>query len=1354
MSIDVAVHGSLFASDFLYDTVAETADWHALDDATLQDLETRMRAIFGTFPHGGSPNETQTEDDLIWRVLATLGWTAYLRQQNLSAAGREAVPDGLLFADEAVKNRANTLTEEWMRYHVGLALVESKRWHVPLDRSSGYTGEQTAPSTQMLRYLRRADDLTKGALRWGILTNGARWRLYYSGARSVSEQFLEADLPAILDIPGHNDGLFAQGAEDRRHALKLFALFFRREAFLTEADGYTFHHRALEQGRVYEARVAGNLSDLVFGRVFPQLVRAIAADAPDAPLAEVREAALVFLYRLLFILYAEDRDLLPVRDHRYGRYALREHVRRDVGGRKDRGEVFSETQARYWAAVNELSRAIDQGDASIGLPPYNGGLFDRTRTRLLERVRLGDRSMADIIDALSFERNGTGPGRYINYRDLGVHQLGSIYERLLEHEVVRNGDKLVVRPNVFARKVSGSYYTPDDLVGLILDETVGPLVAAHTDAFSAEVARLPAHGSDREHAVSVLAQHDPAQAILALRICDPAMGSGHFLVALVDWLADRALAAMAEAEALVGGYVSPFGARIRNIRERIAANAEQRDWSINPERLDDRHIVRRMVLKRCVYGVDKNPMAVELAKVSLWLHTFTVGAPLSFLDHHLRCGDSLFGAWSRAAMDTAASYGGPLLLHGSITQAERSAEAMQRIEELTDAEIAEAHLSAEAFDELEDATRPLDAILSFVHSLTWLNVKDRESKAALQAFFGGLLGDPIAITLGREGIAENGTGRARLIELLAEARRLVSEERFLHWQTAFPGVWTNWQDASPDGGFDAIVGNPPWERMRLEEVEWFATRRRDIALAPRAADRKRLIATLQHQDVLLAREYTVASERAAMAIRTARSGGDYPLLSAGDVNLYALFVERAMALVRPDGMIGLLTPVGIATDKFTSPFFSNLISQQLIKTFYAFENRRGWLFPDVHHEEQPSIAVFTKGARAFPRMELCVRISGWEQFHDPERRFSIHSSRITRLNPNTGTVPLFRTRRDAELTTGIYERLPVLVNRSSSKPVEAWPLKYIRMFDMTNHSGLFRTRTELLEKERAYPIGRNRYNSPNGEWGPLYEGKTIQLFNHRYANVRINPNSISGQGIARPLTAEQLQDPNIVPEPRYWVHYREVPSFGVGWAIAFNDVCNTNNARTLITAIVPAVACGNTLPLFLPTDLSYLPRLVCLAANFGSILCDYVARRKIQSRHLNKYIIEQLPVVPPCRYERVCMGPKSAGQIIREAMLELTYTAHDMAPFACDMAYVHEDGRVRDPFVWHEERRLLLRAKLDAVFFHLYGVTDRDDVRYVYSTFPVVQREEIEAYGAYRSRDLCLAWMNALAAGDPDATIA
>ena len=403
MRIGELFQGSLFAGDLLAESIVGSADWAALDDEALHEIEGALQALLARFPTESAPNESQTEDDLIWPVLQRLGWNASLRQQNLTARGRGDVPDGLLFADDATKDRANGAAEEWRRYEHGTAVVESKRWLRPLDRRSGSHGEGIAPSTQMLRYLRRVDDLTSGELRWGILTNGARWRLYYQGARSVSEQFFEIDLAAVLDLPGYNDGLFALSQPDRRHGLKLFVLFFRREAFLPgAADSCTLHQRVLDEGRFHQERVAANLSELVFGRVFPELARAIADEAPDAPLGEVRDAALVVLYRLLFILYAEDRDLLPVRDARYDDYSLRDKVRGDVGRRKDRGDTFSEAAARYWSAIDDLCRVIDAGDPSIGLPPYNGGLFERERAPLLDRVRLGDRVMADVIDALSF----------------------------------------------------------------------------------------------------------------------------------------------------------------------------------------------------------------------------------------------------------------------------------------------------------------------------------------------------------------------------------------------------------------------------------------------------------------------------------------------------------------------------------------------------------------------------------------------------------------------------------------------------------------------------------------------------------------------------------------------------------------------------------------------------------------------------------------------------------------------------------------------------------------------------------------------------------------------------------------
>ena len=757
---------------------------------------------------------------------------------------------------------------------------------------------------------------------------------------------------------------------------------------------------------------------------------------------------------------------------------------------------------------------------------------------------------------------------------------------------------------------------------------------------------------------------------------------------LVDYLADRVIEAIAEAQAAVEGYVSPLSRRIQDIRNTIMHNAEERGWAVNEEQLDDRHVVRRMVLKRCIYGVDKNPMAVELSKVSLWLHTFTVGAPLSFLDHHIRCGDSLFGAWVHAGIDRAGEQGSSLFLEGPVKRATGAAASMQRLEGLAEAEIAEAHRSAEIFAEVDEMTGPLNAFLSLVHAFDWLDVSAREDKTAVLGYYLGEHGDPIDIAQGKSEVDTNTRNGEHFAGLLARARELIRQERFFNWQVAFPGVWEKWESSPLSGGFDAVIGNPPWDRIKLQRREWFAARRPEIAGAPRATDRRRMIAELQALEDPLAGEYERAAKSAGSAARMARACGDYPLLSRGDINLYSLFVERAMSLVRPDGMVGLLTPIGIATDKHKAKFFSSLAGNQRIRCFYAFENRRGWLFPAIHHEEQPSVLVFSKEARRYPQLDFCARVSSWKQFLDKKRRFRIESAGLASVNPNTRTAPLFRSRRDAELTTAIYGRLPILINRSAGQEVAAWHVRYKRMFDMTEDSELFRTREELESELGAYPVGGNRWRSASGDWVPLYEGKSIQLFNHRYANVRINPNNVSGQGVADPLPLEQLCDPTRVPEPRYWVNRDEVPDLGVDWAIGFNDVCNTNNARSVIAAIVPAVAYGNTLPIFVPKDSVGQRQIELLGANLGTIICDYVARQKIQSRHLNKYIVEQLPVAPPEQYDAVRFGQKKAGDVVRAILLELTYTAHDMAPFARDMGYVEETGAVKLPFSWDENRRL------------------------------------------------------------------
>lgn len=1351
--------GSLFTSDFLTDSISQNQDWKTLSDAAVAMLRDDLRAIYRRFPDARNPNEAQTEDDLIWPILERLGWTASLRQQNLAARGRDDVPDGLLFADDATKALANAQIEDWRRYGFGLAIVESKRWARPLDRRSGRRGEETAPSTQMLRYLRRVDDLTTGDLRWGMLTNGGRWRLYYSGAQSVSEQFFEIDLPSVLGLDGHDGGLFALDEAERAHWLKVFALIFRRDAFLPNAaDSRTFHQRALDEGQFYEERVADSLSNLVFRDVFPELAKAIARVAPEAPLQEVREATLILLYRLLFILYAEDRNLLPVRDPRYDDYGLRERVRGDVGARKDRGDVFSDSASRYWAVLADLCRAIDQGDRSIGLPPYNGGLFDEAGTPLLARIRLPDTVMAAVIDTLSFERAGGGR-KYINYRDLSVQQLGSIYERLLEHEVVRLADGSIdVRPNVFARKGSGSYYTPDPLVGLILKETLEPLIAERLDSFHAKSDELADSRDPEDRRIGVLKRLDPAERLLELKICDPAMGSGHFLVTLVDYLADQVITAMAEAESYVDwiDYVSPLGDRIEAIRNTILGNAEERGWTVAPEQLDDRHIIRRMILKRCVYGVDKNAMAVELAKVALWLHSFTVGAPLSFLDHHLRCGDSLFGSWVKDGIEKAGAYGSPLLLHEPIRRALRSATSMQIIEGLPDAEIAEAHRSADIFDEVQEMTAPLKAFLSLIHALDWQNLKSREDRALLVAFFDGQFGDPVLIATGAaDPTAVRDDGR-RFADILRDARLLMSEEGFLHWQVAFPGVWSDWEADNLVGGFDAIVGNPPWDRMKVQQVEWFAARRREISLAQRASDRARMIAELVAVGDPLASDFAKANDRAENGVRMARDSGDYPLLSGGDINLYSLFVERAMSLVKPTGMVGLLTPSGIASDKTASVFFKGVSTGGRLKALYDFENRRTRFgarpfFPDV--DSRFKFCALVASPTPLPMPAKCAFfLQDVSELDDPEKCFTLTSDDFARVNPNTGTAPIFQSRRDAILTTAIYDRLPVLFDRSTAAITRAWPVRYSTMFHMTNDSSAFRTRGELTEVEGAYHVGLNRYRSAAGDWLPLYEGKMVQSFDHRAASVVVNPENQHRPAQPVPATPAQHRDPNWLPEPQFWVPESRCGwDNGNTWVLGFKEITAPTNARTFIAALMPAVGFGNKVPLFLPEQGPRREWLLC--ANLNSSIFDYVVRQKVQGQTLNLFIVEQLPVVPPSRYDEVSFGDQTVAQLIKRMVLELTYTSHDMADFARDMGLVSTDGDVLPPFAWDEDRRLVLLAKLDAIFFALYGITDRSDIRHIYSTFPIIERHEVETFGSYRSREICLAYMNALAAGDPDALV-
>ncbi len=1419
------MQGQLFSHDFLLRGVLETPPCQALSEEAFAAFEAALRHIFVGLDASSTINEAQTEALVINKVLVALGWEDnFLPQVNLSGKRREDVPDCLLFADSARKAAALAEGKDDRRYRHGLAILEAKRWLRPLDR--GDASEATdpdAPSTQMLRYLSRADVVSDRAVKWGMLTNGNVWRLYWQDARSRSEEFFELDLAAALGIEGiqHELDEFAPS-----HALRLFYLLFNRDAFLPQSwdsANRSFHAYALNEARLYEEKVSQDLGARVFADIFPQLADALARGDLQAStreigfgqfkrkqftpayLDEVREAALVLLYRLLFLFYAEDRNLLPVRDPRYAPYSVR-RIREEVRDKVDAGGTFSSTMAKIWLSLQGAFQLIDEGDDDIGMPAYNGGLFNRGRSVLLNRTKVPDKVMAPIIDALSRRTEDLLHG-WINYRDLAVAHLGGIYERLLEYSLVHEVQasnlatgaveisRISAAPASFARKVSGSYFTHDDLVRLILRESVGLLVRERVEAFEAHLKKLNKKTSLNPGDWDVLDAKDPANRILELKICDPAMGSGHFLVALVDYLADLILEAIATTTHLVNEqpwaahlvergqpWVSPLVARIAHIRGSIKTSAQNHGWAVTDAQLDDRHIVRRMILKKTIFGVDKNPMAVELAKTALWLHTFTVGAPLSFLDHHLRIGDSLHGEQLPIVQRNLEQLGA-LLMQSEFDRLALAAKNIAQVADLTDVDIAEAQLSKQLAAQAATEIAPIHAVLDFWRAMRWLvpgwpvtqmsqlpKLLKAENGAS-QPLLDGLvrLFDPVLNLVGvlhTGKIQGHDAATQAANALLVRTRELAARETFFHWWTSFPTVF----GSGSEGGFDAVVGNPPWDKIRFEEVPWFSERNAAIANAQRASDRKQLIAELQKSKAPLWADYVQAAERAEANARVLGNGkssaGDYPQLGGGDVNLYSLFIERAQALINAKGVVALITPSGIAADKSAADFFRSISSTGKLQAFFDFENREAF-FPDVDSRFKFCALVFGKAPRMTvvePQQALPSRcafyLHGVAELEAPGRVLSLSAQDFARVNPNTGAAPIFRNQRDADIALKLYASHPVLVKRGAlsdtlgqQPDAKVWPVKFAAMFHMTSDSNLF-LKADELEKNGWRRADLNRWEKNGAQAVPLYEGKMVQMYDHRAADVVVNTANLKRAAQQASISQIEKVSPTRYPVPQYFVTDVSISSdVKFDWALSFKQVTSSTNVRSMIAAIVPKSGVGHSMSVVLPDESADAPvhSLPFILANFNTFVFDYLARQKLQGNNFSLYILEQLPVIAPERFDEPLPAAFAAAMRAAQLMnghhhqptvadfvlpqvLALTYTAHDMAPFARDLGYVDSTGKVLPPFVWDEAERRARLAALDALFFYLYGLS-ADDATYILNTFPIVRAQDLQTFGSYKTQE-------------------
>ena len=1365
---------TLFSQSFLEAGLQEMAEYRQISPQLLSHFGQDLLAPYNTFTKAyQSSNEAQIEDALVRPVLNTLGWS-YLPQQPIPVSGK--TPDYMLFADDDHR-AAFTGGGDISRYP--LAPAEAKAWGTNLDQRAG----ALSPSAQIQDYLRQFWQSTAGRVKWGILTNGETWRLYRATGTGPDGKFYQTqDVWFELKL---SECVSDAGKEQRRQ----FLLLFRRDAFRIGDDGYCFLDRALSEATNYVQTVVDTLTNAVFKEVYPQLLSAFFHAAPDANPDDIQEASLTLLYRLLFLMYAEDRRLLPTGHPAYSSISL-QSLRREILDRLKTNPTFIPGVVTYWPRLLILFDRIDAGEPTAALPAYNGGLFDKRHPELLAHASLPDDRVATIINSLgSAAINGFAQKVLVNFRDLSVGQLGTLYEQLLEQRPVIQDGQVTAQLQPYARKDTGSYYTPPELVRVIVEQTLAPLVAEREDRFRQLAVSLASDTQDFDTRRRELMAADPAEAVLQLRVLDPAMGSGHFLVDSLNYLTgeiDRLAGLGAEVADWLPNdnpYVSPVEARIANIRNDVQQQAAENGWEVNADTLTDRAIVRRMSLKLCIYGVDLNPLAVELAKMSLWLHSFTMGAPLSFLDHHLRCGDSLVGGWlAQTAEDIRTStdaFAGHVF--AGVTDA---SEGIRAIEQLDDADIAEVKESAVLFRNMQETVAPIRRMLNFFAGLRWMAAGTNNRPLALRRprQLRGQIGEENATGIewwavqnynalirlvqdgpdglsDREREAENFdfAAFAQFISLWRRTQQLAEERRMFHWELDFPGVFTDWHPRS--GGFDAVIGNPPWERVKMQEVEWFApeTRRPAIASATPAARRRTMITQLGTDADPLYDDYSDALNLADTMLRYGRACGDYPLLGGGDTNLYRLFVERAAALADLDGIVALLTPSGVYGDRSAAAFFGRIAGEKRLLALYDFENRRGpdaaQFFPDVDSRFKFCTMIIGGRERISEEVPCGFLLHDAPAETEPERLLTMQTGDFALVNPKTSTAPIFLTRRDADIVLDIYRNHPIFDTENHNFDNVTAVVRHVALAHMTNDSGRFWTKQQL-EAHGAYHVELNRWRKGSEEWLPLFQARMIHHYDHRFNSIEVNLQNIHNPYINVPVTDDQHRNPRFYSGPQFWTHadfVKQKFADSPGHAIGFRLIARTTDERTLITTVVPWAGYGNSLPILIAdsedagdtfTDCSPL-----WAANLSSFAIDFVAKRKLQGTNMNWYILEQLPVITRTGYERR-FGDISAAELVRDHVLRLCYTAYDLEPFARSQGY---DG---EPFAWDIVERRHLRSRLDALYFLLYGL-DRDDAAYVLDSFPITRRnDEQEHGGRYLTKNLILGYMSALEAEDTETVLA
>lgn len=1288
------------------------ADYGIPKGLTIRDEIARYfrigQALFTDFAHAEAPSSLATTRFVEQLLRDVLGFSDIVRIGSRMDGGR-------LFA----------VTLEAVAGRVPVVVVPPSD---DLDRASDSLptdGRKRSAATALQDWLNHSD-----AALWGFASNGEKLRLMRDNQSLTRPAYIEANLRQIFE------------AEDFASFAALWLIVHASrfgQPTVTPADCQLerWREQGSKQGIAARDRLRDGVQEalVALGTGFlaenPALRESVTSGA--LPLQDYFSEVLRLVYRLIFLMAAEDRNLLhpPAAPAAARKLYAQGYSLASLRERSIRRSAWDRHHDR-WEGLKITFQALDRGEKLLGLPAL-GGLFARTEVPDLEEAKLSNKALMEAIYRLAWLRDASAL-QPVNWRDMETEELGSVYESLLEltprlmddgrgFKFVEEGAE--TKGN--QRKTTGSYYTPDSLVQALLDSALDPVL----DRIEAEA-------------------DDPAEALAKVTVIDPACGSGHFLLAAARRIATRL------ARARAGGVASAA---------------------------DYRHALRD-VTRSSIHGVDRNPMAVELTKVALWIETVEPGKPLGFLDANIRCGDALLGVFDLDALKEGIPDAAYKPLTGDDKETAKHFATRNKAEKkgqgafdfaggggqlpapppLGKAMEQLRALPEDSVGDVAEKRRRFEAAERDPRRWSWRVAADLYVAAFLTPKTGGVPENRVQVLIPTTGqVWQALSGRQVYGGLVGQAQDVAGFARAFHWPLEF-------SDVMERGGFDCVLGNPPWERIKLQEQEFFASLDPEIAEAPNAAARGRLIAALAKAE-LGSREHNLhqafelakrVAEAASVFVRTPNEeGGRFPLTGRGDVNTYALFAELFSTLAGPRGRAGVIVPTGIATDATTAPFFGALIDQKRLASIVDFENRDA-IFPAVHRSYKFSLLTI---GRDVSEAAFAFFLTDPAQLAEPERNFTLSPQEIAAINPNTKTAPVFRARADAELTAKIHSRTPVLIEESKGAKGNPWKIDFhTRIWHMAEDSewfrsshhlstdGFVRDRADWIKREGSRPLqgvpelasdrdglslDLKGGSEPHAErYVPLYEAKMIHQFDHRWATY-------DGSD-SRDVTLAEKQDAGFEPSPRYWVPQREVfvrlaaKGWTRNWLTGWRNICRVTDERTIIATAFPRTAAGHSMPLF-RADQDARPT-VALLANLLSLTTDYVIRQKLGGTNLTFGYLFQLPILPPSFYTEADLT------FIVPRVLELTYTSHSMNPFAIDLGF---DG---PPFAWDEERRAILRAELDAFYARAYGLT-RDELRYILDpadvkgadypseTFRVLKNNEIRKYGEYRTRRLVLeAW--------------